>query len=362
METSWLISNLATGQVLGELPDLECSSVSTLIGEYTTTTATVPVVTLPKIVQGWERGILPGGVALVLLLDDNPVWGGMVLRRSRGLGDTAVLSLATLEAYFDRRYVGDEDYVSVPGPQVVADLATKYAADQIPMRIDAAATGNNRSREYLDVNDVTLLSALTELSAANGGPEWTVGWEWSAGHTLLTPVITTASRLGRVVTPGLAPTAVFDAPGSVTDAEFTEDYGEGKGATRVRAVSTGPTAVRPQSPNIFVDPGAVIPAFEHRFTPGMSITSVSRLTNAAEAAAARMAKGARSLTLTAVLDAEDGAVAPRVGTVWDVGDDIGYDITTPTYEEPLRGVARAIGWTIDLGQPLTITPTLDLED
>ncbi|OII27561.1 hypothetical protein [Frigoribacterium sp. MCBA15_019] len=371
---SWLAVEARTGVVIADLPDLSCDKVSTQIGTYTTTTAKLPVGTR-RTPENWLRATKPGATFLVVVDDasDLPVWGGLLTKRTRTEGDTIDVSLATAEAYFDRRYVGDEvfgsadPFVGVDQNTIVTTLVAKYAAagsnGGLPLRLERiGSAGTARTRTYADQSDKTLYSALTELMAVDGGPEWTVGWERTG--TIITPVLQVGTRLGRAVTPNLSPNATFEIPGPVSDAEYSEDYSSSGGANDVLATSSASGDERPQSRHVVTrDPER--PTFEQRFSPSTSITDVGTLEDHATARAAAVRDGALALSLGSVTKS-----APRVGIDWNAGDDIGYVVggpdrlgreTVPGFPGGLTGVARAVGWELSFesaSSPEKITPVL----
>jgi hypothetical protein len=387
---SWVACNAKDGRVLADLPDVSVGSVSVVLGSYTTTDATLPIPTAPA---DWVRATMPGGAFLVLLDDPGdgsapvPVWGGMITRRRRTLGDVAPLSLATIEAYLDRRFVRDREFAGVSQTQIVKSLVEEFVTG-FPIRVEASSSAISRDREYKDSDDKSVLAALSELFGVADGPEWTIGWEHQADPERYTPVLYVADRLGSGVPAGLGPAATFEAPGPVVEAELVEDFGAGKGATDVMATSTASQDVRPQSPH---QVGASErPPFEHRFTPSTSISEISTLTAHAQAALGQMLDGAQALTLSAVV--QD---APRLGRDWFIGDDIGYRLgdawltreglypddgvfpgtktfpvapkdvahrTVPAFPEGLSGTARCIGWSMDLSDVPVVTPILATEE
>lgn len=398
MALSWVSTDLRTGVVLADLPDLGVDRVSAVLGTYTTALASLPYATAP---EGWLRATLHGGSCMVLL-DDSvsgypvPVWGGYVTVRKRGSGDTMPLSLATLEAALDRFYIREDvTYTGVGQNAIVADLIDRFVTT-LPIRVEYTGAGTLRDREYLDAGDRSILSALTELAGLEGGIEWTIGWEWQHDPERITPVLFVGERIGSSPGEGFGPAATFEMPGAVTEVELTEDYSAGKGATDVMAVSTASANVRPQSPHQVAD-DVQRPTFEHRFTPSTDITDVATLTLHAAQALAGMRNGARALSLSAVVSA-----APRLGVEWSIGDDVGYRIggviddptivrdpadfvpddyspdfdisdgvrranldgkpSVPAFPEGLAGVARAIGWELTLTGVQTVTPILVLAD
>lgn len=396
---SWVSTDARTGVVIADLPGLAVTTVKRSIGRYEPASAALPLPTAP---ENWLLATRHGGANLILLSDGVPIWGGMVTQRPRSSGDVLPLSLATIESYLDRRYVGDVTYAGVGQNDIVADLIARYVATGphggIPIRVQYATSGAGQVRDhaYTDASDKTVYAALTELSALIGGPEWTIEWEHLTSPERYTPVLYVGDRIGRAVTPGLAPAATFEMPGCVIDATLVEDYSAGKGANSVTAVSTATVDVRPQSPVQIptVDDGR--PTFETRFTPSTSITLVSTLTAHAQAALATLAPGGRALALSAAVEK-----APPLGIDWALGDDVGYDIgglevdprthvvdvyadtfvdvwvdrfyptgtatvlvnpagrdSVPAFPGGIAGTARCIGWEMTLDGVQTVTPIL----
>lgn len=360
MTYQWVSTDTRTGRVLADLPDLSVSTVTQVLGAYTSASASLPLPTAP---EGWERATLHGGATLVLLDDAGegqpvPVWGGGVTARRRGDGDIVSLSLATPEAALDRFYVGDVTYTATGQNAIVADLIARYVTT-MPFRVvQVGGAGTLRDRTYMDASDRTVLSAIIELSGVQGGPEWTVGWEWRHDPERITPVLYVGARIGSSPIAGLAPAASFDMPGSVTKIELTEDFTAGKGATDVMAVSSGVEAARPQSPHQ-VAADVSRPGFEYRFTPSTSISDPATLTAHAQRALARMVDGAVAMSLTAAVES-----APRLGVDWFIGDDVGFDVgalgQVPAFPSGLVGTARCIGWELSLVEPLTVTPIVEM--
>jgi len=408
---TWLSVDARTGGVLADLPDLDCPKVSRSICRYDSTTASLPVPTAP---EGWERAVMEGGSVMILTDDSgaafgaapNPIWGGLVTLAPRGSSDVIPLSLATEESYLDRRFVGDVTYVATGQNAIAADLVTRYVATGplggIPIRVVMiGGVGPLRDRTYLDADDKSVYSALNELAALDDPIEWTIGWEHLTSPERYTPVFYVGSRIGAAVMPGMAPTATFDLPGCITDALFTTDYSAGRGANDVMAVSTPVSNVRPQSAH-HLAPDDGRPTYEHRYTPSTSITEIATLDDHAAKVLAAMKDGATALALSAsVMATGTKAAAPVLGTDWNLGDDIGFEIggleadprkhmvdvyadtfvdtwvdqffpirtdwvlvnpngrpSVPAFPDGLAGTQRAIGWEMTLGVTPVVTPIL----
>jgi len=268
-----------------------------------------------------------------------------------------------MEAYLDRRYVGDVTYTATGQNYIAGDLITRYVATGplggIPIRVVMiGGVGTLRDRTYTDASDKSVYSALNELAALDDPIEWTIGFEHQSSPERYTPVFYVGSRIGAAVMPGMAPTATFDLPGCITDALVTEDYSAGKGANSVIAFSSGVAGSRLQSPaQIAPDDGR--PTYETRVTPSTSIVDVTTLTDHAVKILAVMKDGATATALSAsVLASGTKPAAPPLGTDWNLGDDVGFDLTAPAFPGGLVGLKRAIGWEMTLGVTPTVTPIL----
>lgn len=360
MTLSWVSVNANDGSIITDLPTLRADGpLKQTLMRYESQTVSLPLGTpgTPDAAPtNWRQATRKGAVFLVALDEGNaPVWGGMVTRRTRKVGADIKLALVTAEGYFDRVYVGDVTFTATPQDTLVKNLVESYAKTGalrgLPLRVQiVGGVGVNRDRTYKDADDKTLYQVLTDLSGVLGGPEWTVGWEWVTASQLGL-VVTVSDRVGSAAPSGLNPAAQFYLPGSVADAELVEGFGASEGANDVMAVSSGVGAARPQSQHQS-NAGDLRPRFEYRWTPSTSITDVNTLTAHAQRALKAMQSGSVALTLTA-----SRQEAPKLGTDWHLGDDIGFDITGPEFPDGLYGTARCVGWEMT---DTTITPLLDV--
>lgn len=360
LDVTWHAVDLRSGRRGPQVTVTSPPTIGRLIGEHTS--AQVDVLmwdeTNQQPVPGWDAGTLPGRSMLVACdNDDYPLWGGMVLRRRAGLvATTATVDTVTLEAYFDRRYVGDHDWVNEDAATVVA---SGVLADGTPLgigfTIDAQPANNLIDAAYSAYDDKTIASVLGELIGLDGGPEFTVDLAWTdETHTVLERTVRVRRRIGRNMA---LPAAVFTMPGPVVDGQFVEDYSSEHGANDVLPSSSGEGLGRPRGSHSvaqdLLDSGWA--KFEHRFSPGTNIDSIAKLNSHSRQRLAEMRDGLKELTLEAHLDA-----GPRVGTDFDLGDDVAVNLTCPRFParrgpdgDMLPGyttVVRCTGWDIDLGQ------------
>lgn len=365
---SWVATEMLTGKVIADLPDLDGGgspiTLAQTLGRYETVTAALPLPTAP---ENWNLATTPGASCMVLLQDGIPVWGGFVSRRGRTAGDMVSLSLMTMEGYLNRRYMGDVTYTATGQNTILQSMIIAYIATGsnggIPLRVQVVNGGAGfvRTRQYFDKDDKTVYSAIQDLAGVIGGFEWTIGWEHQTAPERYTPVLYVGDRIGSPVMAGLAPAATFDIPGSISDFQFDEDFGEGKGANDVMAFSSGQGDSRPQSTHVVTaDPAR--PTYEYRYSPSTSITSTDTLLGHAQGRAPILFGGSTAVALTAIMDD-----APKLNVDWFIGDDVGYQIggldqngrdTVPGFPGGLSGVVRVVGVQIELSDTPKITPII----
>lgn len=369
---SWLSVDARTGNIIADLPNLSVQgALKRTIGRAESLTAKLPLAVGPAAPpSNWLRATEPRNTVVIAVDADTnvPVWGGFVTSRTRGSAETVDLGLSTAEWYFGSRYVGTVNYTAVDQNTIVASLVNSYILDGaagkpgLPIRVQAVGTGQIRNEPYYDYNDITVGSALTTLMGLLGGPEFTVEWEWQHAPERVTPVLFVGSPIGSHPNAGMAPAATFEMPGPVTQAQLVEDYGAGKGANDIMAVSSGQGIARPNSGHYLVADFGGAPTYEYRFSPQSSQLIVTSLAQHAQQALAAIGNGTNAVTLTAA-----ASEAPTLGTDWMLGDVVGYNIggldqlgieTVAGFPGGLSGTARVIGWELtDDATPL-VTPIL----
>jgi hypothetical protein len=349
-EISWAACDAATGVVILDIANVSMGEFSDTIMGYASTTATLPTRELPP---GWSRIVRPRATTWVQLVNDVPVAGGMVVKKDTSSPDAVDVVLTTIPDYFRGRYVGDEAFTGVDQCEIAATLVESYAADSLALDVVFEPSARTRDRTYVNAEDKSLYSALTELAGVDNGPEWAVYWSATTvgSQQAYVPVFYAADRLGTHPTNGLKPAVTFERGTSITAFAHTEDYTVGKGANSITAVSTAFEDVRPESDPAIATTDRV--TFEYRFTPSTSISIKETLDEHAAGALARMADGTESLTLTLV-DVE-GATA---GIDYGLGDTVGIAIDGSAFEQPLIGTARVVGWQRTYGSQPKVIPTL----
>ncbi len=352
----WVAVDFHTGYVYDDIPQLILGKnpLTQVINQFSTTTATLPVVSNPPPHEGWFYYTTPYRSALVALDASDPsdlqrpLWGGIIQTRERQASTIGPrLGLVTAEAYLTRRFI--RETVQYPGEdygvcQVGVDLLNNFVVDgaqvlpgpqlRIEM-LDAGVPAGDLT--FKDPDDKTVGSAFADQPF-----EFTVWWEWRTvpgAKPILAPVLTLGTRIGKPAKPGLKPEATFDWPGgALLDVTITDDYTSEKGGNDVMATSTGIGEARPQSDHQLADDFEGRVTVEDRYSAGTSIEKLDALNADALATLAVIQDGATAISLQVGY-----GLGPAYGKTWNLGDDIGYDIQGPQFPDHPEGVARAIG-------------------
>ena len=348
---TWLSVSLVTGEVIAELPNLQVSSVEYHLMETTTASAELPWDGCPV---NWYDATLPHGVALLLVQDSVPLWGGVVKDAKRTPSGASIgIQLETMECYLDACPVGDASYVQVSQTQIVADLVQRFAITGMRncLTVTADTSSTLRDRQYRDSEDKSVLSAIQELSNVQGGPEWGCWWRRTdaGGYEC---VVHVCDRYGST-----SPVTDFDLA-AMTEFSLDHEYSSGSGANRVRAVSTADGDVRPSSGWVTAD-DPERPVWSYSYTPSTSITSTDTLLSHAREKLASLNGGTRTLTI-----ALDLLSAPRLGVEWLVGDVVRWDAgdAAERFPDVSSSTARVIGFQISWEGSWTLTPILQEVD
>ncbi|MFF1281043.1 hypothetical protein [Streptomyces sp. NPDC058299] len=351
-ELAWYGCDLRTGGIVEDLPSLKPQgALGRKLGSQTTLQLDLALAGAPA---EWEAATAPGRSLLVAvdMLTDTPLWGGPVLTRDGGTADSVQFGAATMEAYLDGRYPGDQTLIGADQASVVSALVTPALAGGPPIVIDAVATGTTMDYLSYDGDDKSILSCLNEVMGLDGGPEWTIDIAWNASHSGFQFPLRVRKTIGAQ---SPSPEAVFDFPGSVSDYTISESYEQGKGATRVIARGEGEGISRlssaPQEAAALTSLGW--PVWEYRYTPASGITDPDQLTAHAVKSLALMNQGAQVWSVQAV-----ASRAPRVGVDWGLGDCIHIAVDHSRRHPAGRDVvARCWSWELDAGAD-TVRPIL----
>jgi hypothetical protein len=342
----FLSVSLTTGTVLAEFPALQVSKLSYRLEEKTSETAMIPWRNIPA---NWNEATIPYGTAIVLVSGLTVLWGGIIVKRERGLQDQGLsLTLAAVEHYFDTVYVKNCSFSKQDQCEIVKDLVSSTLADhRFALLMNVASSRILRDRTYEESSEKTLLSALQDLSNVQNGPEWCTSWQSVDGGRYL-PVLTVADRIGSAT-----PITTFDES-VMTSFRIVEDYTIGYGANMVVAVGSTSSEDQLRSDVMTVDQ-SYRPVVEHVVRSSESITRKETLNAHAMSVLRQLQEGTNTVGMTLDLMA-----APVVYQDWSPGDVVAWDITDESgrLEGFDHGEARVIGYDIDFSGSWTVTPVL----
>lgn len=342
----FLSVSLTTGIVLAEFPDLQVSKLSYRFEEKTSETMMIPWRNIPS---NWNEATIPYGTAVVLVNGSTVLWGGIIVKRERGLRDQGLsLTLATVEHYLDSVYVKDHTYSKRDQCEIVEDLVSSTLMDhRFTLLMDVTSSRILRDRTYEESSDKTLLSVLQDFSNVQNGPEWRTSWRAVDGGGYL-PVLTVADRIGSVT-----PITTFDES-VMTSFKIVEDYTTGYGANMVVAAGSASDEDRLRSDVMTVEQ-SYRPVIEYVVRASESITQKETLNAHALSALRQLQDGTNTVDMTLDLMA-----APVVYKDWSPGDVVAWDITDDSgrLKGFDHGEARVVGYDIDFSGSWTITPVL----
>ena len=341
----WLAVEIVSGQVIGELPDLQASTLSVRMEDITSTEAQLPYDKAP---DNWLELTTPYKIALILVRDHIPQWGGIIIKRERELANNGItLTLSTIEHYLDSVYVKTVSYRHTQQTKIAGNLVNLTEAHRFYVQPDVGESIYLRDRDYDETQNKTVLSALQELSNVINGPEWYGTWrETDAGH--YQPSIVIRDTIGQY-----RQQAVFEES-AMAKLTVLEDYSTGYGANMVQATSSADGGENPLS-NWQVYNDFARPVIEYKYQAGTSITRLDTLNQHALNELNSIKNGTTTISFTTSLEN-----SPQPGIDWNLGDIVKYQLSSVSQYLPDfdSGKVRIIGYDLDYSQAWQLTPLL----
>lgn len=381
---TWLSCDLASGQVITELPDLQGAEVSRVIGEYTSASLSLPIpavggreLSLAQRAQLVTQSTEPARTMIVPVVNDVPTAGFIPLTRDRGTDASVQLGCVSLEGYLRHRYVRDHLWEGVDPAEIAIGLfadAEDIAGNGqgLNLIVDAPDVNLTAGRYYQATDDETVYGALSELMDA-GLLEWTIDVDWRDGlaYRIVDKIARVRLRLGLSGQPtAVFQSATFSSQGA-SDARYTlkAEHGGDRYGNWIVARGTGEGEDQPRS-SAEIDQDALdagAPIWEQRIQPDIYRSPLfteaqfneymqEQLELHAQQELSRIRAGGQTLEITARWDAP-GA---RYGIDWQLGDDVLHELKGHAHPDGFDGVKRAIGFALSI-QAGTIRPILQEE-
>lgn len=375
-------ADLLTRSVILDLPGFEPDyPLARMISTVSSGTGTLNLVGAPN---NWERAIYEGGSLLACYDDADPaqalLWSGIVWTAGPfdSSKDEVPVNLSTPESALDNAYVGNVTYTTAQHrDDIIADLITAWFIPNTGIQVELDYTpGNGPTPKLMDnppasipnaaiimqnTDNATVKQRIDQVCGLLGG-QYTVDAKWGPSHESVVLVVRFGDRVGTAALPGLAPAVTFEMPGVLVGLQQMRDYSRGKGANKVVPYSTGQGDTSPFGTPVAA-PADGRPTWEYRYQPAPSI-SPAALAQFATQAIKILAPGARPVTLTIATARAKGR---RLGTDWQLGDDIGWRVPNEYTNEQgntvkvlafpngLEGVGTTLGYQLT---PTMISPVL----
>jgi hypothetical protein len=189
MARTYLAVETQTNKVLGQLPLSVTGELSVVIGNYSSSSFTLPV-TDPATPSNWEELIDPQKMSIWVIdsFFKEPLWAGQIVDIPRQGTEEVTIDCITFEGHFTHRYVNDSVYNDMDSVEIFKSIIVDHVEFMdtdpdhpelgeyltgINVEFDIELSGESRSVDYKDYNDVTVFSALEDWAKANN-LEWTI--------------------------------------------------------------------------------------------------------------------------------------------------------------------------------------------
>mgnify|MGYP003296465384 CR=1 FL=1 len=337
--------NSTNGVELGELQNIQCSSVSVSMLEAETASFKISYNNLPA---GGVDSLQPYK-SLILMIDDTTnvaYYGGFITKRTRKQSDACIqLDCTDVLGYFKRVYVPTLTYSQVSQTLILQDViqqSLRYST--VPITVLADASTMKRDRTINETDNKTIYDIIDSFNGLDGGTELSHSWEYNNTAGRWQCIIQIADHIGKS-TPIILDGRMF------TDFEMIEDYTTGYGANSVLAYSTSGTTQLESSWHSSRFWGR--PLLQYRWSPSSSITNVSTLNSYAAQKLADIELGTISYSFNCSLN-----LMPPFGVVWSLGDYMRFTVKSEQFKDIGTVTARAVGYTVSFSNAWTITPLL----
>jgi hypothetical protein len=358
------VCDLRTGNKIAQLPLRPSGELPERIGDVSTAQFACDQYDALKMCGDFIGVTTPGRTMVIVEREykgdstSDILWAGIIVLRQAGSATDAQLNCSTIASYLNRRHVGTHTYSAGPGEtdgKIITDLLGDAAAEGLDFILDVDCP-TLRAVRFLATENKTVLQALQDLAAMDGGPEWTIKAQWTdASRTSVDLVFVARTQLGWSGTPN----ARFDFPGCINSYEVDDDFSEGHGANYVIALNSAGGAAPAARDNTAITQQGW-PRWEQLVTPSGDL-NIAGLTGAAQAALKWRARGQITNSVKVSL-----TYGPQYRRDLELGDNAtwfvsapkpGEDPPSPRHPDGHQETIRVIGISLDIPND-TYTPVL----
>lgn len=337
--------NSTNGVELGELQNIQCSSVSVSMLEVETTSFKIPYSSLPT---DWMTSLQPYK-SLILMVDDETgvaYYGGFITKRTRKQSDACIqLDCTDVLGYLKRVYAPTLSYSQISQTLILQDViqqSLRYST--VPIQVLADVSSVKRDRTLNEADNKTVFDIIDSFNGLDGGTELSHSWEYDKTKNSWQCVIRIADHIGRVA-PLILDSRMF------SDFQMIEDYTTGYGGNSVLAYSTSGNTQLESSWHSSKYWGR--PLLQYKWSPSSSITNVDTLNSYAAQKLHDIELGTTSYSFSCAF-----SLMPPYGVVWSLGDSMRFTLHAEQFKDVQTVTARVVGYTISFNNAWTITPLL----
>lgn len=341
---NYLVTDLVTGTVLGELPvnnvDLDCQLNSA--GNMSAGCRLSD-----KRIDSDEliARTTPGRTAFWTYRENQIVWGGILLTREyQSNGKSLSLTGQTFECYAARRFprsvlgtttlfmsAGQQEMINLLWQQLQSVTHGNIGVMLAPFPMVDPTTTLNVNGYDLSTSYNDLITSITQLT---GGPDWTIAWT-EDGNGLPQKQLVLGAPIGNPV--GFADLEV-DYPGPIKDYVYTENSSSGNNMWWATGDGTGATQTTGQAIDTNnLNSGYPIWEGVNNYS-GVTAQSTINAHAATDLATFPVPLVTHAIELA-------GESFPEFGS-YGMGDYVVANVTDPRFKSSATFDVRAIGWSI----------------
>lgn len=336
-EYRYLLHDLRTNEPVAELPlrGVQWSRKLSGVGQASASLRVVPAMRIDDVMYATT----PGKMGLYMLRDEQPMWGGVVWKRTRNSADsTMALQCKTFESYFDRVFNKKTRYWSSYEQLSIAREVIDEAARQVLVTVDQSLSTRSRERTMFYYEFKSVGEELSQLAALEDGFDYNVQIRIGSDGSIERHLDFGYPQLG---VPRDQTGFIFEYPGNIVNYSVDEDAEQGGNVVYAIGAGEGTEQLTAE---------AVVAQDLQEGWPRLELSrsykSVVRLSTLGDHAQSDLARLKSPVTVFSMTVLADGD--PALGS-YTVGDWARFKIQDNWFPEMLDSKFRITGMTVSVG-------------